>query len=193
LADEVSWLPIAETDKRVIDKLLPSSDATGSRVLIAINPGAKFPVNRWPKERFLELARKLVSQCHSYIVLIGGEDARDVCSFIAGNMPEGCLNLCGETTILQTAEVLSRCRMLVSCDSGPLHLAAAVGIPVVGIYSCRDYPNCWYPWQDRQVIIRHDLDCQVCLKEECGTMECVKAIGVEEVLAGCRKILQSPA
>lgn len=182
-------LLVNKEDKQFIDNLWSNSQKLNSRPRVAINPGAKFPVRRWPKEFFLELAKVLVDRHRAFIILIGGRDAADICEFIENNLGYDCLNLCGRTNFMQTAEAISRCDLLVSCDSGPLHLAVAVRKPVVGVYSARDYPNCWYPIGDNHIIIRHDLPCQICLKTKCMTAECIKTIEMEEVLAACQQIL----
>jgi ADP-heptose:LPS heptosyltransferase len=183
-------LPISQQDKQFIDNLWPKPEKLKNRSIIAINPWAKFLVNHWPKERFLGLAKKLVNEDKAFIVIVGGNDAQETCNYIGSNLSmEDSLNLCGKTNFMQTAEAISRCNLLISCDSGAVHLAAAVYKPVVGIYTARDYPNCWYPWGNRHIVIRHDVTCQVCFKTKCLIMKCISSISVEEVLSACRKIL----
>jgi ADP-heptose:LPS heptosyltransferase len=168
----------------------PSSEILNSRPIIAIHPMTKFPVNRWPIERFIEVVRILQEKYNSFVVIVGGKESRKEAQEIEANIRHNALNLAGKTSFLQLAEVLKRCDLLISSDSGPVHVASAVGTPVVGIYSARDYSECWYPWGNHNRILRKDPPCQVCLKTECETMDCIKSITVDEVLMACDEILK---
>ncbi|HTZ11190.1 MAG TPA: glycosyltransferase family 9 protein [Candidatus Margulisiibacteriota bacterium] len=182
-------LPISSRDRDYIDSLWPQDEASRGRNKIAFMTDAKFSVNRWPKENFLYLARGLIDKLNAFIVFVGGKEAATTSSEIKNSLGGNCLDLCGVLSFMQSAEVISRCTMLVSGDSGPLHMAGLLGIPAVGIFSARDYPNCWYPFGGNHRILRHDLECQVCLKSECDRMECIKSITADEVLASCKEII----
>jgi ADP-heptose:LPS heptosyltransferase len=186
-------LPIAPDDKKFVDSLWQRTGVDSERVKIAVVTTAKFPVNRWPKENFLYLARALISKLDAFIILIGGTDASGVSRYLEGGLGKDCLDMCGRATFMQSAEIISRCALLVSVDSGPLHMAAALGVPVAGIFTARDYPNCWFPYGEGHKIMRHDTDCQVCLKTECGSMECIKSINPEEILGACKEIIAKRA
>jgi ADP-heptose:LPS heptosyltransferase len=184
-------LPITPEAKQQIDALLPKTQDFTNRLKIVIHPGAKFPVNRWPRGKFLGLVRMLIENLNAFVILVGGKDTSQTCSFIEADVKSNILNLCGKTSIAQTAEIILRSKILVSGDSGPLHLSEAVGTAAVGIYTARDYPNCWYPWSNKSVILRHDVKCQVCFKTNCETRECIDGITVEEVFAACKKICEA--
>jgi ADP-heptose:LPS heptosyltransferase len=161
-----------------------------SRPVIAIHPTAKFPVNRWPLECFLEVSRALKGRCTPFFVVVGGSNAETEAEALVKTIKNDVLNLAGKTTFLQLAEVLRQCNLLISCDSGPVHVAAAVGTPVVGIYTARDYPECWYPWGEQHIVLRKDPLCQARYKTECDTMDCIKNITVDDVLMACDDILK---
>jgi ADP-heptose:LPS heptosyltransferase len=183
-------LPVSLRDRDYIDSLWPQDEVLGCRPKVAFITGAKFPVNRWPKENFLYLAKALIDKFNAFIVFVGGQDSAATSSEIKKSLGGNCLDLCGVLTFMQSAEAISRCTMLISGDSGPLHMAGLQGIPSVGIFSARDYPNCWYPFGEAHKILRHDLGCQVCLRSECERMECIKSITVDEVLAASREIIE---
>lgn len=169
----------------------PAATVVDSRPVIAIHPTAKFPVKQWPFERFVEIVKALREMHNAFIVVVGDKEAEKKGELISKTLEIDVLDLTGQTTFLELAEVLRRCDFLISNDSGPVHVAAAVvGIPVLGIYSARDYPECWYPWGRIHRIIRKDVDCQICLKTECTTMDCMKNISVKEVLQASDKILR---
>jgi ADP-heptose:LPS heptosyltransferase len=182
-------LPLTKEDKFFIDNLWFQQQSLKDSPIVGIIPVAKFPVNRWPKENFVYLVKALMKDYGAFIVVMGGKDTQETASFIEKNVEGHILNLAGKTSVMQTAEAISRCDLSVSCDSGLVHLAAALKRPVVGIYTARDYPNCWYPYGNNHIVIRHDAECQVCLKAACKTMKCIKDIGVGEVLTACRQIL----
>ncbi len=93
--------------------------------------------------------------------------------------------------LMESAEVISHCKLLVSNDSGLAHLAAAVGTPVVGIYSSRNFPGSWHPWGNNHIVLRNDtLSCRFCFRTECETMQCINSITVEQVVETCRKYLK---
>lgn len=126
---------------------------------------------------------------HVFPILIGGGDAGNKCNLISKNIKAPHLNLCGKTNFMESAEIISRSKLLISCDSGPIHLAVAVGTPVVGIYTARDYPNCWFPGSVNSRALRHDVNCQVCLKTDCSDMKCINGISVDEVYCACDSLL----
>jgi ADP-heptose:LPS heptosyltransferase len=183
---EVSW----EITEVPLSFNWPTTAVLDSRPVVAIHPTAKFPVKQWPFERFIEVVRVLREKYNAFIVVVGAEEAEKEGKLISETLEKDVLNLAGKTTFLELAEVLRRCDFLISNDSGPIHVAAAVRTPVVGIYSARDYPECWYPWGEIHRVIRKDMDCQICLKTECTTMDCIKNISVKEVLQASDEILE---
>lgn len=157
--------------------------------MIAVHPGGKFPVNRWLPERFRELIARLSQEIRpDRVVLVGKRPKTEEENLLPLTDRDNIIDLRGKTDYRQLAELLRRCRLLVTTDSGPAHVAAAVGTPVVGIYSGRDYPDCWHPHGKNHIVIRKETDCQICMREECSTMQCLKMISVDEVLNAVRRI-----
>ncbi len=108
--------------------------------LIALHPGASCPTKRWPVERFARLARMIREKHSAQLVLIGGKEERWDLEDITRECPQGVRDLKGQTSVAQMASLLKRCTLLVSNDSGPVHVAAAAGTPVVSIFT-RDQPG----------------------------------------------------
>lgn len=160
-----------------------------NRKMVAVHPGGKFPVNRWFPERFRELIGELAERiAPDSVVVVGEEPPEGGENILPSAGRDNIIDLRGKTGCRELAGVLRRCRLLVTTDSGPAHVAAAVGTPVVGIYSARDYPDCWHPHGKDHVIIRKETGCQICMREECPDAECLKRITVAEVLAAAHKI-----
>jgi heptosyltransferase-2 len=182
-------LAITDPDRELIDRLWPPQGLIDNRPVIGISPGSAYSLKCWPQDNFISLAEELLFRYKAFIVLLAAEEQKQTCRLISDSLAGECLNLCAKTNFAQTAEAIKRCDLVVSCDSGPAHLAASIGVPVVIISSSWDYPNCWAPYGNKHLIIRHDLDCQVCLRPECPTCECIKGISIEEVIAACREKL----
>jgi len=159
------------------------------RPRIAIHPAAKFPVNRWPLERFAGLIDRLRKEADPQIYIVGGHGIVEEGERLEKMRGGRLINLCGKTDFIELADVLRSCDLVVSPDSGPIHVAAAVGTPVVGLYSARDYPGFWYPYGPNHIVFRKDPPCQVCFLTECATMRCMEEITVAEVADACLTIL----
>ena len=179
-SDMVFNLPVNPANKKKVDDLLPADLELNNRLIIAVSPGTNMAVKHWPVEKFIKLCRILQEENRAFIIILGDKKDMPVSRMISRQLKYNCVDLTGQTSIREAAEILGRCDYLVSCDSGMVHLAAGVGISVIGIYTARDYPHCWYPWGDNHIIIRHDVHCQVCLKSECKVMECIKGINVDD-------------
>lgn len=162
----------------------------GTRPVIAIHSTAKFLVNRWPPDRFGRVIEHLRDELDPILVLIGGPEAAKDEGVIIEAAGDRVINLLGKTDFIELADLLRRCDLLLSTDSGPVHVAAAVGTPVVGLYSARDYPGFWYPYGSGNIVIRKDPPCQVCFLTECPTMRCMDEITVDEVVDACQAALK---
>jgi heptosyltransferase-2 len=153
-------------------------------VLIGFNPGATYgDAKCWPSERFVELGRRLKKGYGASILIFGSsrpqEKALNV--MIAQGIGEGCLNLSGETSLLQLAALLRHCRVLATNDTGTMHIAAAMGTRVVAIFGPTD-PQTTSPLGEGHVVVRKKVSCSPCLKRICPEdHRCMDLITVDEV------------
>ena len=106
--------------------------------LIAIHPGSPIPLKRWRPERYAELADWLIARKRTQILFVGVKDEVPIVTEIQCRMQGGSINIAGETTLTQLASILHTCDMFIGNDSGPMHLAAAVGTPTIGLYGPGD-------------------------------------------------------
>ncbi len=180
-------LPITDEDKRLVNNFLKTLN---NKKFIALNPHAKRQTNIWPLDRFAEIGKWLVKNYDYKILVVGGKNDKERTETLKEMIGEEAINIGGKFTFLQTIELLRHCRLLISNDTGTVHMAAAVGVPVVGIYSARDFENKWYPWGKIHRVIRKNADCQICFKMECVTMDCTKKISANEVLQASQEILR---
>ena len=147
---------------------LRQNNLTDGQKLIAVHMGASDPSRRWAEERFAELIPQMIKRCRCRIIIVGGDDMRvSVKAMIAkieGRPADGhasILDLTGLTTMAQLTSILRRCRMLVSNDTGPVHLAAALNLPVVSIFTRNQpgiNPERWKPLGPMSRFIAIPLD-----------------------------------
>ncbi|MBP7216071.1 MAG: glycosyltransferase family 9 protein [Candidatus Omnitrophica bacterium] len=124
-----------QLDKNRVDAFMNEHNIiTQTKPLIAVHPSTSDPVKQWPVERFQALALRIVNELAANVVVVGGQAEAGVMRQSFDNLASGVVNLIGKTSLPDLAGVLSHCAALVSGDSGPVHLASAVGIPVVALF-----------------------------------------------------------
>ena len=193
------FVPVApDAARRVGHRLSPLLAAAPGRPLVAVHPSASSPSKRWPEERFAVVADRLIATRRATICLVAGPEVVDRAAAyrVAALMREPVINLAGALTVGELAALLQQCRMLISNDSGPVHIAAAVGTPVVAIFG-RNQPGLsqtrWGPVGQGHVVLQKDVGCVRCLADDCDiNFLCLSALSAEEVYDAAVSILQKP-
>jgi len=147
---------------------------------IVVIPGARWDTKRWSLERFAEVARRLIAQGRS-VVLLGSPDERAICEEL-GRM-DGCgevINLAGQTSMAQMIGALAGAELVVANDSGPLHVAVALGKRIVAIYGPTS-PEFVGPYGQMENVVRHEVACHPCRQRTCDHHACMKKVTVEMV------------
>jgi len=169
-------------DTAPIEYRLGVSDCVAREGLIALSPSARWTTKLWGADKFAELIRCLPAE---RVVLTGSAAEREWIDPIA----QGCRNLAGQTDLFELAELYGRCCVVITNDSGPMHLAVAVDTPVVAIFGPTD-PALNGPYGSQHVVLRAGIACSPCFKDYCTNpvqMECMKLISVEQVLAAAKR------
>lgn len=145
---------------------------------IGIVVGAKRTQNRWPIEYFKEVAKHLLEN-NKNILLFGGPEDFELAEQIKG---ENVFNFCGKLSPLETAEMMKYCKLVISNDTGPMHLAYAIGTSLIAIFSSRDYPGKWFPPQsENNIVFRNDdIYCATCFNKNCHN-ECLRNIKPKKI------------
>jgi ADP-heptose:LPS heptosyltransferase len=188
----VFQLPVVNRVKLRVDDLWDELGLVGKNVIV-LSPGSKMPVKRWDMDNYRAVGQKLIERYGVDLLIIGGnEDAVSADGLCKALGPQ-CVNLGGQTSYAESAEILRRCMMYLGNDSGAMHLAAAVGTPCVAIFSARDEVGAWYPFGENHIVLRKEVECQGCMLAECveKKMKCMKDISVEEVFTACEKVMIS--
>ena len=149
-------LPVDEQSFRWVEQSWKKHGITDKDRLVAIHPGASDPAKRWPDNRFAQLMDILIEQYSAKIFIIGNSDTGDTSKSIISLLKGNAIDLTGNTTIGQLAGLLARCDLLVSNDSGPVHIAAGVGTPVVSIFTRNQpgiNPQRWRPLGEKSRVV----------------------------------------
>jgi heptosyltransferase-1 len=188
--DRTSWkgdIPIREADKRTIEKFLHENKLE-RKILVAINPMAKWATKLWELEKFSALADRFQKELSCNVVFTGSRQDREDVNQIIQRMDENPLNLTGQTNLKELAYLYSRCQLLVSTDTGPMHLAAAMGCPVVALFG-PTAPWRTGPYGPAHAVIRQEMACSPCLKKKCEDLRCMRDITVDRVFCAVKQRL----
>lgn len=193
-----SWRPtaqlpparVAEADRAWVEERLATARVGGGDLLVALAPGAAYgPAKRWLPDRFAAVARRLLERWPLRILLLGGLGDGAVIEQVGGQLGAAAVNFAGLTTVGQLAAALQRCALLVTNDSGTMHLAAAVGAPVVAIFGSTD-PEWTGPLGDGHRVLGANVPCRPCFQRTCDIgYQCMESLTVEAVAAEAAELL----
>ena len=175
-------LYIHENDKEAIRSILSANGIKRDDILLGLSPGAVFgPAKRWPPERFAFIGDRAAEKWGAKVLVMGSRGEEDICKVVCQSMRYSQLNLCGDTTLGEVTALIERCHFFVTNDSGLMHIAAALNVPMVAIFGSTD-PSATGPRSRKARIVRHQMECAPCLKPECPRdYRCMLGIEAEEV------------
>ncbi|HEY7528763.1 MAG TPA: lipopolysaccharide heptosyltransferase II [Candidatus Deferrimicrobiaceae bacterium] len=161
----------------------------GGRIL-GINPGATYgSAKRWYPDRFAAAADALSEEWGASVVLMGSAPEMPLSTEIEAAMRRRPVNLAGRTTVRELMALLSLCGFLVTNDSGPMHIAAALGVPLAAIFGPTDWRTT-SPWTRRARIVRVGVDCSSCMRRECDRgHECMLGVTADMVIEAARDLM----
>ena len=171
---------------------LEALDLTGE-FLLGLAPGATYgPAKQWPAERFAETANMILEGTGGTALIFGSQAEADVTARVKKHLKAQALDLAGRTELGEAGALIERCCLFLTNDSGLMHVAAAVGTPLVAVFGSTN-PATTSPIGDRVRVIRHQVDCSPCLKQTCDqpTHKCMELITPAEAAEAGMKLLQS--
>lgn len=173
---------LADEEKAWALKKLDALGLGGQRFLVGLAPGAAFgPAKRWLPERFAGLADRLIGALNADVIIFGSAAERPLAEEIASAMKHTPTIVAGETSLRELLSLMAGCRLIVANDSGPMHLAAAMGIPLVAIFGSTD-ERATGPLGARVRIVKKDVECSPCGRRVCPIdFRCMAELTVEEV------------
>jgi 3-deoxy-D-manno-octulosonic-acid transferase/heptosyltransferase-1 len=186
-------VPIGAADEEAAHQLLTSKGLRPEKPFVAINPVAKWPTKLWTPDRFTELAERLLQKGFQ-VGFTGSREDQLLIDDIAQGLGASVLRLDGQTTLRVLAAVYRSASVVVSTDTGPMHLAAAVGTPVVALFG-PTAPWRTGPYGEGHVVLRSGVSCSPCFGRSCKTTElepvaCMNRITVEQVVDGVMHLLE---
>jgi heptosyltransferase-2 len=155
-------------------------------LLIGINPGAGAPSRRWPPERFAKVGDHLIKGYGAKIIVFGGPKEEGLVREIGNFMESRPIEAYG-LPIRHLASLIQRCNLFITNDTGPMHIAAAVGTPIVAIFG--NTPSSNFPYRANCIGLQASLPCIPCL-EPCKELKCIRAITIEEVMEAAKRMIQ---
>ncbi|MBS0624524.1 MAG: lipopolysaccharide heptosyltransferase II [Verrucomicrobia bacterium] len=184
-------IPISETKPRLYvsqkevnesKELLYQRGYKKGKKLIGINPGAAYGSAKcWPPERFRALALRLLLEKDTYVVFFGDTATDSMIKEICRGLPEYAINLAGVTSLRELACIIKDCDLLITNDSGPMHIGAAFGVPLIALFGSTD-DQLTGPYGYPDAVVNKRAGCSPCFKRTCPIdFRCMKQISVEEV------------
>jgi lipopolysaccharide heptosyltransferase II len=190
-ADERLSLRVDASDVSRVRKRLARLPLRSPGRLVVVHPGASAPSRRYPAGRFAEVARQLATVHGCDVVFTGSEGERDLVDQVRRAMGAPSASLAGALPFGELAALIAEARLLVSNNTGPVHVAAAVGTPVVDLYALTNPQHT--PWRVESRVLFHDVPCRYCYKSICpeGHHDCLQRVRPADVVAAACDLLDA--
>ncbi|NLT67545.1 MAG: lipopolysaccharide heptosyltransferase II [Acidobacteria bacterium] len=182
---------VREADRKSARALLESAGIRKGERIVGINPGASYgPAKRWFPDRYASVADRLAERFNTRTVIFGSAGDLAAAKEVELNMKSRSLILAGRTTLGQLMGLMNECALLITNDSGPMHLAAALDVPQLAIFGSTSEVATG-PLSSRARVIKHQVECNPCFLKECPTdFRCMKEISVQRVVEAAGDMLQ---
>ncbi|MCJ7662902.1 MAG: glycosyltransferase family 9 protein [Desulfobacterales bacterium] len=183
---------ITKVNRKRAGELLSKERQSQKDPLVLINPGSDWPAKRWPIERYADLVKRLKELFPNVeFGIIGTQGERELAHFIKERCDERVFVLSGKTPIGLLPAVMERACLVITNDSGPAHVARAVGAPMVILAGPSAPAFLTIKGKNKSALMQHLVSCAPCLKVSCDTMDCWKVLSVDEVFAATSKMLKN--
>ncbi len=190
-AAEISFpLEVSTEARRRVREILKGERAR--KPIVVVNPTARWEAKRWPSERYAMIGDHIRDVLGGSTVIIGGEDEKDVVAVVTGMMKGDFIDLSGELSLRELTALLAEADGLVTNDTGPMHIAAALGTPVVAIFGPTD-PARTGPYGRGHRVVRSNVMCSPCFSRVCnkGRLECMESVSIEDVTKALESLLNT--
>ena len=191
---------VARAHQLLQDAGLAIDDSSANTPIVIIhpaggaNPGMKLPAKRWPAERFAAVADRVIDEYGATLLIVGAESDIPVAAEMERKMQRQVVNLAGKTTIGELAAAFTFSHLFLGNDTGPLHLAVSVGIPVVAIFGPTD-ARVYGPYSDEATTVCSNVACRPCFVKgatrPCRAYDCITSISIDQVWAAVQHRLEA--
>lgn len=187
-------MPLKKETQEEMDKRLLEAGISKKDKIITIHPSSSCPSKKWPAERFSRVADRLIEEYNIKVVLIAGAGNKNDSLIVKRCMKHKAVDFSGETSIPELASLLKRSDLFISNDSGPVHVASAVGTPAIVIFGRKDKglgPKRWGPTGKSDIILHKDAGCIQCLAHNCAKeFLCLKMIKEDDVIKAVKACIK---
>lgn len=188
--DIIFGIPVKDNERQKAHLLLKQYRWHEGNRFIAINPMAKWKTKLWVPQKFAALADQIIKKHKVSVVFTGSQEDQKAVQEITSLMQEKGINLSGKTDLLTLAALYEKADCLISTDTGPMHVAAAMGTPVIALFG----PTASWrtgPFGSGHTIMRKGIPCSPCFKKHCAHVDCMHEIEVAEVLSAVSKVISN--
>ncbi len=182
----------SEEKEKAFQRLKTFGIEKGMR-LIAVHPEAGYPSKEWEESKFKEVIHQFLNEPQTSVLIFGISKARKIAEFFSSS--KQALNLVGTLSLREMIATLSHCHLFIGNDSGPSHIAQALGIPVIVIASGTNEYEKWGVWADTCRILKHEVPCSPCHLQFCNVEghPCMSEISTDQVLESSRELISETA
>ncbi|MBL7196505.1 MAG: lipopolysaccharide heptosyltransferase II [Candidatus Omnitrophica bacterium] len=174
---------VGDGDTSYIKEILEKENIRGNKRLVVIHPAGNWFPKRWPKENFAQLADELIDEFGVVVVFSGASEERNIVTDIISLMKNKAINLCAKITLKQLGALFKRADLVISADSGPLHISVALKRPTVAIFGPTSTAITGPLTKENIAILQKEIDCIIpCYKQDCLDNRCMKQISVKDVI-----------
>ncbi|MFC1708800.1 lipopolysaccharide heptosyltransferase II [Candidatus Omnitrophota bacterium] len=174
---------IGKKDESYIEEVLKKEDIDKNKRLVVIHPSGNWLPKRWPKDNFAKLADELIDRFKVTVVFSGAQQEKAVLADILSSMKNKPLNLCGKINLKQLGAIFKRADLVISADSGPLHIAVTLNRPTVAIFGPTSTAITGPLSDENTAILQKEIDCVIpCYKQDCPDNRCMRQISVSDVM-----------
>lgn len=193
--DKEPYISIDKDDEIHGELILLSNGVSSRDKIVGVCPAAAYgPAKRWFLERFIEASRKIIKKHHVKILLFGSKAEADLIKKIKDNIEKDAIALAGQVSLGEMCAILKKCRFVLTNDTGPMHVAAALKIPTISIFGSSS-PAWTSPIGKKHIVIYKKVKCSPCFEKTCKNKQhpykCFDLIKTEEVLYSVDKILKN--
>jgi len=191
--DKNTFMPTSPEAEKWVESIFTKENIKPTDKLVVLNPGSSDNSKIWPAQRYATVGEKLAQKGYK-IVILGGPGDRGIAQQIMTKMHNPFINMVGNNNISQAASFLKKCSLFISTDTGPMHIASSLGVPIIAILGRNQpglSPTRWGPHNKNSRLLHKDVGCKECLAHNCKKgFLCLKAITVEDVLEAAESLLK---
>lgn len=182
-AEERLVLDVPDEEASRAERLLADVREWPGQLVVAVHPGCTMPARTYPWKMYAEVCDQLVERLDARVVLTGTGDERELTARVAGRMRHGAHNLAGELSFPEFAGLIQAADLTITNNTGPMHVSAAVGTPVVALFALTNPPEQWGSWMVPHRQLYHDVPCRICYSRVCPHQhECLRLVTPDIVL-----------